>query len=107
MDLEKTSSYENLLKLVEIEKRIILEKIIYELDDYYVFEISSINNISENDITILNNLWYKIKNNYQLSYNDGEKIAKMNKIKNTNFYRYKSNCYEYVFAFLIGYINNL
>lgn len=84
-----------------------IEKIIYELDDYYIFEISSINNISENDIIILNELWNKIKNNYQLSYNEGSRIAKMNKIKNTNFYRYKSNCYEYAIGFLIGYINNL
>ena len=84
-----------------------IEKIIYELDDYYIFEISSINNISKNDIANLNDLWNKIKNNYQLCYNEGSRIAKMNKIKNTNFYRYKSNCYEYAFGFLIGYINNL
>jgi hypothetical protein len=84
-----------------------IEKIIYELDDYYIFEISSINNISKNDIANLNDLWNKIKNNYQLCYNEGSRIAKMNKIKNTNFYRYKSNCYEYTFGFLIGYINNL
>lgn len=88
-----------------------IEKIIYELDDYYIFEISSINNISKNDIANLNDLWNKIlldnKKDYQLCYNEGSKIAKMNKIKNSNFYRYKSNCYEYTFGFLIGYINNL
>jgi hypothetical protein len=88
-----------------------IEKIIYKLDDYYIFEISSINNINQNDITIFNDLWNKIlldnKKDYELSYNEGSRIAKMNKIKNSNFYRYKSNCYEYTLGFLIGYINNL